>query len=83
MAPKSQNGRDATIYPRSSKKSATASLLRPGDQEPGVRLTVVTPEPNLHLMTRAGEEDKSDDLVKDEGETHLVIGAGTGEVELQ
>ena len=44
-------------------------------------MTVVAPEPDLHLVARA-EEDKSDDL-EYEGENHLVMGAGTGEVELQ
>ena len=69
------------FYLRSSKESPTASLLGPGDQESRIRLTAVTPEPDLHLVTRA-EEDKSDDL-EYEGENHLVMGAGTGEVELQ
>lgn len=69
------------FYLGSSKKSATASLLSPGDQEPRIRSTAVAPEPDLHLVARA-EEDKSDDL-EYEGGNHLVMGAGTGEVELQ
>ena len=55
-----------SIYLRSSEKSPTASLLCPGDQEPRIRLTAVTPEPHLHLMARAGE-DKRDNL-EDKGE---------------
>ena len=69
------------FYLRSSKKSSTASLLRPGDEESRIGLTAVTPEPHLHLVARA-EEEKSYNM-EYERENHLVMGAGTGEVELQ